>query len=127
MLSAYYYYVCMLICFGHIRFFVTLWTVAFQAPLEEYCSGLPCPPPGDLPDPGIKPVSLKFPALAGGFFTTSAMWEAWWLSSKESAWRGELGLIPGSGRLPWGKEWLPTPVFLPGEFRGQRSLAGCGP
>ena len=35
-------------------------------------SGWPCPPPGDLPDPGIEPVSLQSPALAGGFFTTSA-------------------------------------------------------
>ena len=37
---------------------------------------LPFPPPGDLPDPGIKLVSLMSPALAGGFFTTSATWEA---------------------------------------------------
>ena len=37
---------------------------------------LPCPPPGDLPDPGIKPASLMSPSLAGGFFTTSAPWEA---------------------------------------------------
>ena len=34
---------------------------------QEYWSGLPCPPPGDLPDPGIEPVSLMSPALAGGF------------------------------------------------------------
>ena len=34
------------------------------------------PSPGDLPDPGIKPASLRSPALAGGFFTTSATWEA---------------------------------------------------
>ena len=53
-----------------------------QAPLsmgssrEEYWSGLPCPPPGDLPDPGIEPSSLRSPALAGGFFNTSATWEA---------------------------------------------------
>ena len=53
-----------------------------QAPLSvgfsrlEYWSGLPCPPPGDLPDPGIKPTSPMPPALAGGFFTTSAAWEA---------------------------------------------------
>ena len=40
--------------------------------LQEYCSGLPFPPPGDLPDPGIKPVSFMSPALAEGFFTTSA-------------------------------------------------------
>ena len=51
----------------------TSWTAARQAPpsmgfpKQEYWSGLPFPPPGDLPDPGIKPVS---PALAGGFFTT---------------------------------------------------------
>ena len=37
---------------------------------QEYWSGLPCSPPGDLPDPGIKPGSLTFPALAGRFFTT---------------------------------------------------------
>ena len=43
---------------------------------QEYWSGLPCPPPGDLPDPGIKSVSLMFPALAGGFLTTSATQEA---------------------------------------------------
>ena len=41
-----------------------------------YWSGLPFPPPGDLPDPGIKPTSLESPALAGVFFTTSAIWEA---------------------------------------------------
>ena len=59
--------------------FVVPWTVACQAPLsmgfprQEYWSGLPFPPPGHLPNPGIKPVSLTSPALAGGFFTT---WEA---------------------------------------------------
>ena len=52
-----------------------------QAPLlmgfsrQEYWSGLPCPPPGDLPNPGIEPASLTSPALAGGFFTTSATWK----------------------------------------------------
>ena len=62
--------------FSCVRLFVTPWTVAHQAPLstgffrQEYWSGLPCPPPGDLPDPGIKPVSLMSPALAGVFFTT---------------------------------------------------------
>ena len=42
----------------------------------EYWSGLPWPPPGDLPDPGIEVVFLMSPALGGGFFTTSATWEA---------------------------------------------------
>ena len=60
-----------------VRLFVTPWTVAHQAPLsvgfssQEYWSGLPFPPPEDLPDPGIKPTSLVTPALAGGFFTLS--------------------------------------------------------
>ena len=55
--------------------------IACQAPLsiefsrQEYYSGLPCPPPGDLPDPGIEPMSLKTP-LAGRFFATSTTWEA---------------------------------------------------
>ena len=39
-------------------------------------SGLPCPRPGHLPNPGIKPMFLMSPALAGGFFTTSTTWEA---------------------------------------------------
>ena len=44
-------------------------------PQAKYWSRLLCPPPGDLPDPGIEPVSLMSPALAGGFFTTSITWE----------------------------------------------------
>ena len=44
---------------------------------QEYWSGLPCPPPGDLPNPGTKPTYLMFPALAGKFFTTSVAWEGW--------------------------------------------------
>ena len=43
---------------------------------QEYGSGLPHPPPGDLSNPGIKPTSITSPALAGGFFTTSTTWEA---------------------------------------------------
>ena len=43
---------------------------------QEYWSELPCPSPGDLPDPGIEPGSHTSPALAGGFFTTSTTWEA---------------------------------------------------
>ena len=43
---------------------------------QEYWTGLPCPPPGDLPDPGLESASVMSPALAGGFFTTNATWEA---------------------------------------------------
>ena len=42
----------------------------------RHWSGLPCPPPGDLPEPGMEPEPLVSPALASGFFTTSAPWEA---------------------------------------------------
>ena len=72
---------CMLSCFSCVWLFVTLWTIARQAPLfmgfskQEYWSGLPCPPPGDLPHLGIKPGSLFSAALAGRFFTTSATWK----------------------------------------------------
>ena len=45
-------------------------------PRQEYWSGLPCPPLGDPPDPGIEPAPFMFPAEAGGFFTTRAAWEA---------------------------------------------------
>ena len=78
---------------SHVQLLVTPWTtrvhqvvlvahpVAHQAPLsigfsrQEYWSELACPPPGDLPDPGIELASLTSPALAGKFFTTSATWE----------------------------------------------------
>ena len=73
---------CVSSCFSHVQFFASLWTVAHQALLsmgfsrQEYWSGLPCPPSGALPDPGIEPASLMSPALAGRFFTTSNIWEA---------------------------------------------------
>ena len=68
-------------CFSRVQRFVTPWTVAHQAPLsmgfsrQEYWGELPCPPPGDLPDPGIEPKSLMPSALAGEFFTTGVTWE----------------------------------------------------
>ena len=71
----------MLSRFSHVQLFATLWTVACQAPLsmgffrQEHWSELPFPPPGDLPDPGVQPTSLMSPALAGGFFASSATWE----------------------------------------------------
>ena len=40
---------------------------------------------------------------------------------------GDPGSLPGSGRFPWRRKWQPTPVFLPGEFHGQRSLVRCSP
>ena len=68
--------------FRRVWLFAALWTVACQSPLpmgfprQEYWGWLPFPPPGDLQDPGIEAASLMSPALAGGFFITSATWEA---------------------------------------------------
>ena len=73
--------VCVLGCFSRVWLFVILWTVDQWAPLsmgfsrKGHWSGLPCPLPGDLPDPGIEPESLMPPALIGGSFTTNAAWE----------------------------------------------------
>ena len=92
---------------------VTPLTVAHQAPLfmafprQEYWSGLPFPSLGDVPDPGIKPMSPESLALAGGL--------------------RRHGFDPWIGKFPFRKEWQPTPVFLPGEFQEQRSLAGYSP
>ena len=72
----------MLSCFSCVQLCGTVLTVAHQAPLsmgfsrQEHCSGLPCPPSGDLLNPGIKPTSLMSPALASRFFTTSSTREA---------------------------------------------------
>ena len=68
--------------FSCVQLFAIPWTVASQGPLsmgfsrQEYWSGLSCPPPGDLPNPGTEPESLVSPALADGYFTSSTTWEA---------------------------------------------------
>ena len=62
-----YMYVYILSRLSRVWLFATLWIV----------SGLPFPPPGDTPDPGIELTSLTSPVLAGGFFNTSTTWEAY--------------------------------------------------
>ena len=82
-----------------LRLFATPWTAVHQAPLsmefsrQEYWSKLPFPTLGDLPDPGIKLVSLPTPVLAGQFFTTEP-------PGNLSANAGDAGSIPGLGRPP---------------------------
>ena len=66
--------------FRHVQLFVTPWTVAHQAPLsvrfsrQEYWSGLPCPPPGDLPNPGMEPESPVSPELQVDSLPLSHRW-----------------------------------------------------
>ena len=77
---------CCLSYFRHVWLFETPWTVARQASLsigvsrQEYWSGLPFPSPGDLPNPGIEPMSLKSLTLAGRFFITRTTCEPLLLS-----------------------------------------------
>ena len=74
----------------HVQLFGTLQIIAHQAPLpmefsrQEYWSGLPCPSPGDLPDPRTEPTSLAPPALPGRLSTTmpSGKPQSWQLLSK---------------------------------------------
>ena len=88
---------CMVNCFSCVRLFVTLRVVACQDPLSmgfsrhEYWSMLPCPPPRDLPNLRFKPVSPISPALADGFFTNRATWEA----------RGDHYCSSNKKKLPW--------------------------
>ena len=52
----------------------------------------------------------------------------WWLSGKETTCNaGDTSFIPWVGKIPWRRAWQSTPVFLPGESHGQRSLAGYSP
>ena len=88
-----------------VQFLATPWTAAYQAPSsmgfsrQDYWSGVPLPSPGDLPNPGIEP--------------GSPTWQADALPSKPPALIFVL--------------WYPTPVLLPGESQGRRSLMGCSP
>ena len=121
---------CALSCCSRVRLFASLWAVAHQAPLsmgfsrQEHWGQVPFPPPR------IKSTPLSSPALGGGFFLLAprgkpvrlhepevkrlpAMWES-----------GRPGFDPWVGKIPWRRKWQPTPVFLPGESPGQRSLVG---
>ena len=141
---------CVLSCFGHVWLHAALWTAARQAPQsmgfsrQEYWSGLPCPPPGGLPDPGISPAS-HVSCMAGWLFTTSATWEAAWVSCavlsrfshvrlfvsiwtmdcqvplslgfcRQEYWSGLLCPLPGGLPHPGIKPASPMPLALVGEF-----------
>ena len=100
---------------------------------QEYCSGLPFPSPGDLPHSGMEPGS---PALqAESLPQASSHSTCCFVFGVSPIMKGfpdgsvgkECGrdlFDPWLGKIPWRREWQPTPVFLPGEFHGQRSLVG---
>ena len=77
--------VCVLSCFSHVQLCATLWTVALQAPSsmgfsrQEHWSGLLCPPPGDLPDPGIESVSHIYLHWQAGSLPRVLSYEGYWM------------------------------------------------
>ena len=113
---------------------------------QEYWSGSPCPPPGDLPDPGIEALSHTSPDLAGDFFTTSATWEALTLAESVSklsrvqtlvnrgqekvskmAWKVSPGTIePKFSKQQWRHHWKTLkenfPALLPLKLCGFQSF-----
>ena len=152
-ISAYLSFGCVLSCFSHVWLYATLWIVACQAPLsmgfsrQQYCSRLPFPSPGDLLNPWSKLASLISPALASGFFTTSATWEVLsfgYISQKmfmrnclllgpgdsdgkESACSaGHPGLIPGLGRSPGDGNGNPLQYFCLDNSMNGRAYSPLG-
>ena len=101
---------------------MTPWTVAPQAPFsmgfsrQEYWRGLLIPPSGDLPDPGIKPVS---PALAGGFFTTEP-------SRRPCVFVKCMGVFECAAIWEDVEESLSSHLTDAGKIRGSDSIQGCG-
>ena len=126
--------------------FETPWTVVHLAPLsmvfprQEYCSGFPFPTPGDFSNPEIEQGS---PALAFGFFITESprkpprkLYNIYKASQVVLVVKNlptnvgdvkRCGFNPLVGEIPWRGAWQPTPVFLPRESLGQRSLVGYSP
>ena len=120
---------------------------------QKYWSGLPFPSPGDLPDPGMEPASLMSPTSAGSLpveppekpivvlqccvnFYCIAKWFGHtyrYIASlvaqmvKNLLAVQEILFSPWVKKIPWRREWQPTPISLPGEFHEQRSLAGYNP
>ena len=103
---------------------VTLWTATRQVPMstgfsrQDYWSGLPCSSPGNLPDPGIEPMSLTSSALAGGFFTSRTTWEAKiGFNEMKSLSHVQLFAIPWITML--------TMLLHPWNFPGKSTGVGC--
>ena len=130
--------------------FATPWTVTYQAPLsmgfprQENWSGLPCPPPQSIfPTQGSNSGLLNCRQILyhlshqgrWDLKWITVPWASFWASQVELVVKNlpvKAGDIGDSGlicvrKIPWRREWLPTPVFLPGESHGQRKLVGYNP
>ena len=147
---------CVLSSLSHVQLFATPWMAAYQASLsmefsrQEYWRALPFLPPGDLPDPGIEPMSLKSPSLAEGSLPLASPGKPHfevrvlkidvklsfvfyrWIEGFPGDSAGKKVRLqyrrpkfnPWVGKSPWRRERLPTPVFWPGEFHGLYSPWG---
>ena len=126
-------HLCMLSCFSRVRLFMTRFLCSWDSPDKNTGVRLPCPPPKDLPNPGIKPEAPMAPTLQVYSFTTEPPGSPKFNGSNAYCRERErervgllmrqrcLALLAGRGK------WQPTPIFLPGESCGQRSLVGCCP
>ena len=105
---------------SHVALFVTPWTVSRQAPLsmafsrQEYWRIVACLSPGDLPDPGIEPMSHMSPALAGRFFTTSATF-----------YLGKVKESEVTQSCPTLCNPMETRLLCPWDFLGKNTGVGC--
>ena len=99
-------HVCALSYFSYIQLFAILWTIALQAPLfmgfsrQECWSGLPCPPPGDLPNQGTEFASASFYCMSGRFFTHWTTWEA-----PLNAYHVPISILVNPLRIPEGRNY----------------------
>ena len=139
--------VCVLSHFSCVWFFSTLWTVVRQSPLsmrfsrQEYWSGSPCPPPGDLPNPEIQTASPGASALQVDSLPLSHRGSPYmcvyiyvniylclymYRERERELCQGRRcetqGFSPWIRKISWRRSWQPTPVFLPRESHGQRTL-----
>ena len=129
----------MIFVFLFLTYFTLYDNLSFQSVLPF--------PLGDLPDPGIEPVSLKSPTLVGGFFTTKTTWKAllfpfigllsyiwgfpWWPGGQRVCLQcrrhRRYGFNPWVRNILWRRKWQPIPVFLQEKSHGQSSRRGYSP
>ena len=94
---------------------------------QEYWSGWPIPSPGDLPTEGSNPGLPHCRRILYQLSHKGSLGEGVAQMVKNLPPMQETGVPPWVGKIPWRRKWQSTPVFLPGEFHGLRSLEGYRP